>query len=64
MKGKIAWEPKGDGGFGFDPIFYIPRYRRTVAEMPLELKNRVSHRGRAGRQARAILEKLVSPPRH
>ncbi len=63
MKGKIAMEPKGEEGFGFDPIFYIPRYRRTVAQMPLELKNRISHRGRAGRRARAALERLISPKR-
>ena len=60
MNGKIALEAKGEGGFGYDPIFYIPRYRRTVAEMPAELKNRISHRGRAGRRARPTLEKLVS----
>lgn len=59
MKGKIALEPKGEDGFGFDPIFYVPRFRRTVAQMPLELKNRISHRGRAGRKAREVLEKLI-----
>lgn len=59
MKGKIALEPKGEGGFGYDPIFYVPRYRRTVAEMSPDLKNRISHRGRAGLRARAILEKLL-----
>jgi XTP/dITP diphosphohydrolase len=59
MKGRIAWEAKGEGGFGYDPIFFIPRYRRTVAQMSPELKNRISHRGRAGRRARAILERLV-----
>lgn len=60
MKGKIALEPKGEGGFGFDPIFHVPRYRRTVAQMPPELKNRISHRGRAGQRARAALERLVA----
>ncbi len=63
MQGKIAKEPKGEGGFGFDPIFYVPRYRRTVAQMPLELKNRISHRGRAGRKAREVIEKLIGPRR-
>ncbi len=70
MRGKIALEARGEGGFGYDPIFYIPRYRRTVAEMSPELKNRISHRGRAGRRARAILERLLEAdsttktPRH
>lgn len=59
MRGKIALEPKGEGGFGYDPIFYIPRYRRTVAEMSPELKNRISHRGRAGARARKVLEGLL-----
>lgn len=60
LKGKVAWEPRGEGGFGFDPIFYVPRYRHTVAEMPPELKNRISHRGKAGRCARRILERIVT----
>jgi len=59
LSGKIAWEPKGTGGFGFDPIFYVPRYHCTVAEMSPEQKNRISHRGKAGRCARRILEKLL-----
>lgn len=60
LKGKIAWEPRGEAGFGFDPIFYVPRYGRTVAEMTPEEKNRISHRGRAGRCARKVLEELAA----
>jgi XTP/dITP diphosphohydrolase len=60
MKGRIALQPKGDGGFGYDPIFYVLRYRRTVAEMPSELKNRISHRGRAGARAKRLLERLTA----
>lgn len=46
-EGKILNECRGEGGFGYDPIFYVPEYRQTFAEMPAELKNRVSHRARA-----------------
>ena len=60
LNGKVALEPKGKGGFGFDPIFYVPCEGRTVAEMSPEEKNRISHRGKAGRCARRVLERLVS----
>ena len=43
--GVILGEERGDGGFGYDPVFYIPQYGLTFAQMPLELKNRISHRG-------------------
>lgn len=46
-EGKILNECRGEGGFGYDPIFYVPVYRKTFAEMPTELKNRISHRARA-----------------
>ncbi len=59
LEGRVAWEPRGEGGFGFDPIFFVPRYGKTVAEMLPELKNRISHRGKAGRCARKILAKLL-----
>lgn len=45
--GFIALEPKGAGGFGYDPLFYIPEYGMTMAELPPEIKNRISHRGKA-----------------
>ena len=53
--GIIAHEPRGSGGFGFDPIFYFPEYGQTLAELPLEVKNQISHRGKAAQQARSIL---------
>lgn len=45
--GEILKEVKGSGGFGYDPIFYVPEYQRTFAEMSAEQKHEVSHRGRA-----------------
>jgi len=47
VRGTIAWEPKGPHGFGYDPIFYYHPFRKTFGEIPVELKNTVSHRGRA-----------------
>jgi XTP/dITP diphosphohydrolase len=45
--GEILPAPRGQGGFGYDPIFYVPEHRLTFAEMPPELKQRISHRGQA-----------------
>lgn len=45
--GEILRAPRGSGGFGYDPIFYLPEYQMSFAEMSPELKDRVSHRGRA-----------------
>lgn len=45
--GLIAIEPKGSGGFGYDPLFFVPEYGKTMAELPPEIKNRISHRGKA-----------------
>lgn len=47
LKGYIGFEQKGDGGFGYDPIFYVPVLDKYVAELTKEEKNRISHRGRA-----------------
>ena len=46
-KGEILDTPKGSGGFGYDPIFYVPNYGMTAAELPVELKSSVSHRAQA-----------------
>jgi XTP/dITP diphosphohydrolase len=53
--GQIARVPSGSGGFGYDPVFFDPALRRTAAELPVETKNRVSHRARA---LRVLVEAL------
>ena len=57
--GVITLEPRGEMGFGYDPIFYLPRLGKTLAELPLEVKNRVSHRGQAARKAFPLLKRLI-----
>jgi len=49
VKGLITKEPKGIGGFGYDPVFYVPEMMKTFAEMTMEEKNKISHRGQATR---------------
>jgi XTP/dITP diphosphohydrolase len=46
-EGIIIPEERGSGGFGYDPLFYIPEYDATMAELPADVKNRISHRARA-----------------
>ncbi|MFC2010669.1 RdgB/HAM1 family non-canonical purine NTP pyrophosphatase [Chloroflexota bacterium] len=55
--GFITFEPCGDQGFGYDPVFYLPELGKTMAELPLETKNQVSHRGQAARKVYQALEK-------
>ena len=57
--GAIAEEERGEGGFGYDPVFLLPDRGLTLAQLPPQEKNAVSHRGRAARQARSYLESLV-----
>ena len=56
IEGRIAAEPRGNGGFGYDPIFFYPPYNCTLAEATAEQKAAVSHRGQAFRRLRAFLE--------
>ena len=56
IEGQIAHEIAGENGFGYDPIFYVPEYGCTTAEMDPEEKNKLSHRGNALRAMRAIIE--------
>jgi XTP/dITP diphosphohydrolase len=59
VRGMIANEPRGEGGFGYDPIFWVPQYSCTMAELPERQKDIISHRGRAAAQARQILRELL-----
>lgn len=54
-RGIIAAEPQGKHGFGYDPVFYFPKLGKTMAELSPELKNVISHRARAAKQARTVL---------
>ncbi len=58
-EGIIAFKPRGEHGFGYDPVFYLPQYSRTMAELAPEEKNRISHRARAAQGAWKILEKIL-----
>ena len=58
-EGEITHEMKGSHGFGYDPIFYYPPLKKTFAEMSIEEKNRVSHRGRAAAQLRDEFDKVL-----
>lgn len=55
--GMITFEPRGEQGFGYDPIFYLPKLGKTMAELSLEVKNQVSHRGQAARKACEVLKR-------
>ena len=53
--GEIAPEPRGDGGFGFDPVMFIPEFGKTFAELPVDVKNAHSHRGRSAQQMLSLM---------
>jgi XTP/dITP diphosphohydrolase len=54
--GRIAFSPQGALGFGYDPVFYFPRLKLTMAELPSEVKNTLSHRAHAAAKARLVLQ--------
>lgn len=58
MEGQIGYEERGENGFGYDPIFYLPEYGCYSAELPLEEKNKLSHRGKALRLMKEKLKEL------
>ncbi len=57
-EGVISLQPRGSRGFGYDPVFYLPDLKKTMAELTLDEKNRVSHRARAAREAVSFLQRL------
>ena len=59
IEGRIGYEEKGENGFGYDPIFYVPEFGKTTAELTEEEKNKVSHRGRALESMKEELKKYA-----
>ena len=59
VEGRIGHEPRGENGFGYDPIFLLPDRGMTTAELPPDEKNAVSHRAVAARKARTVLERWL-----
>jgi len=59
-KGSIEFMPKGEHGFGYDPIFLVPEYDKTFAELGDKIKNQISHRGKAMRKIANIINELKS----
>ena len=57
IEGRIGYEERGEGGFGYDPIFYVPEFGKTTAELTAEEKNQISHRGKALRLMKEELKK-------
>ena len=58
-EGIIGTRPEGEGGFGYDPVFYIPDLGKTMAQLTLEEKNRISHRAQAFRKAAPVVERIL-----
>ena len=59
VAGMIQYQPEGNEGFGYDPVFYLPSYGQTMSQIPLAAKNRISHRSDATGKAIEVLKKLV-----
>lgn len=59
MEGYITYEEQGIGGFGYDPIFYLPEFSCTSAQLTLEQKNKISHRGKALKEMKEMLKKQM-----
>ena len=60
LEGYITFDERGTHGFGYDPIFYVPELGKTLAELPLEAKNRISHRARAINKIKPYLLELMN----
>lgn len=61
VEGRVLREPRGTGGFGYDPLFLIDELGRTTAELPAAEKHRISHRGKALRRLRALMDRAPLP---
>ncbi len=57
-RGVIQHKPEGKFGFGYDPLFYVPLYKCTMAQLPLKTKNQISHRGKALKKVKQILRRI------
>ena len=60
LEGGIVDPPRGDHGFGYDPVFFVPALNATLAELPAAAKNRISHRGKAAVKAKALLQSMLA----
>lgn len=60
VEGRILTAPRGDNGFGYDPVFYVPDYAAAMAELPEVVKNQISHRAIAAAHARRVLAALLA----
>lgn len=60
LEGRIAYAPKGSNGFGYDPIFYIPSFQCSLAELANDVKNQISHRAEAAAKAKELLAQMLS----
>lgn len=61
VEGELLFAPRGTNGFGYDPIFFFPKLGLTMAELPTEDKNKISHRARAAERAKEVLENVILP---
>lgn len=58
VTGEITFEPRGENGFGYDPVFYLPQFKKTAAELTNEEKNEISHRGKAAKVMETLLHQF------
>jgi len=60
LEGIISYEISGENGFGYDPIFFVPEYNKTTAQMSMQEKNNISHRGKALKSMKIKLEEVIN----
>jgi XTP/dITP diphosphohydrolase len=58
VEGRVLRSPRGSGGFGYDPLFYVESLGRTTAELSPQQKHEISHRGKALRRLKALMERI------